>query len=279
MPNADSGSSSFGGSGYRDQRLSDFPLSSSSATSIAATDQESVLDFMEQLAILTELTSRRHERDVLLTIIQGRPIDTITAYPNQAVRTMRPTSSIRWEPRKPVITVASALPKTIYNEQNETNGGERAPEYVGVQRALLQYMETRASDTLSPYQAWEWTQAIAPTGENRPKAAEALRLCYYMRSQGYDVYAAIDGEDVLLYVVPQQGPPILYWTQSIVTNAVVEMGYPTPRTSRRNAVVDVDLFEEAQAESVLPQTAGVDELTAAQARVQVMLEDPRANPE
>jgi hypothetical protein len=232
-----------------------------------------VLDFMEQLVVLTDNTSRLLERDVFLTALQD------PSRRSGPVRTMQPTSSIAGEPKQPVVTLASALPKTSYNEQNETDGSERTLEYVKVQRALLKYLETRASDTLSPRQAHLWTEAIDPTGDKRPKAADALKLCYYMRSQGYDVYGTIEDQEILLRVVTLQGTHALYWVQSIVTNAVTETDAAAPRTSRRNAMVDVDILNELQAAPVGPQTTRSADLVAAEARLQVLLEDPRANPE
>jgi hypothetical protein len=253
--------------------LADFPLPIRSDIDPTDLDRESVLDFMEELIILTDNTSRLLEHNEFLTALQGPAID------SDPVHTMQPTSSITGESKKPVVTLASALPKISYSEQNETNGSERTLEYVKVQRALLKYMETRASDTLSPRQARQWTQAIDPTGNKRPKAADALKLCYYMRSQGYDVYGTIEDQEILLRVVTLQGTHALYWVQSIVTNAVTETDAAAPRTSRRNAMVDVDILNELQAAPVGPQTTRSADLVAAEARLQVLLEDPRANPE
>jgi hypothetical protein len=151
-------------------------------------------------------------------------------------------NNMEQRPKKPIETVVSALPSTTYKEENESESSSNSLAYVTVQRALLKYAEKRALDSLSPHQARVWTQAIDPTGNKMPKAADALRLCYYMRSQGYDVYSRVLDSCVHLYLVKQESNirdkdhDMLYWKQSVKTNQVV-FYYPSPgRGPRRNAV-------------------------------------------
>jgi hypothetical protein len=82
--------------------------------------------------------------------------------------------------------------------------------------------------------------AIDPTNNNEPTAQEALRLCYYMRSQGYDTYAHIDKKGMInLYVVNPRfvNQSAIYWQQNFTTNASTAAELPRSHTARRNAVV------------------------------------------
>lgn len=150
------------------------------------------------------------------------------------------------EPNKPAVTFVSALPSTTYKEENDSSSRANTVAYVRVQRALLKHARKHALDSLSPHQARVWTQAIDSTGNKTPRAAVALRLCYYMRSQGYDVYSRVEASCVQLYIVNQgsyirdKEHDVLYWKQNILTNHV-DYYFPSPgnRSSRRNAVSDL----------------------------------------
>ncbi|KAF2024265.1 hypothetical protein EK21DRAFT_26989, partial [Setomelanomma holmii] len=142
------------------------------------------------------------------------------------------------EPKKPVVTLVPSLLETAYKEEDDTTGTPRTLAYVRAQRAVLKYLDTQASDTLAPHQARRWTQSINPVSK-MPRAEEALRLCYYMRSQGYDTGALIghDTKIMQLYVVIRTGPDkILYWKQNFSTNQVLYTAPSTSRSGRRNAL-------------------------------------------
>lgn len=146
----------------------------------------------------------------------------------------------------PIVTLTSALPKTTYKDREDTKGTEKSLKYLEVQRSVLKYLEKSAADTLTPDQARHWTQAIDRTSNKEPKAEEALRLCYYMRSQGYDVYSTIDADknELHLWLVNQLSHERtaqydkLYWYQDYATN---EDLFPTSNEAthmhRRNAMV------------------------------------------
>jgi hypothetical protein len=144
--------------------------------------------------------------------------------------------------KMPITTLLSALPKTTYNDAEDTS--EKSSEYIGVQRALLKYLATHASDSLAPRQAYAWTEAIS--SDKKPKAQDTLRLCYYMRSQGFDTYAHFKGTLLLLYIVhprakwayPEQDG--LYWMQDYKTNVIPDNPLADEAAegrARRNAIV------------------------------------------
>ncbi|KAH9873084.1 hypothetical protein J1614_005481 [Plenodomus biglobosus] len=146
--------------------------------------------------------------------------------------------------KKPITTLINTLPRTQYADQEDS--AEKTLEYVTVQRAVLDYLGKRASDTLSPRQACAWTQAIEPmTKEPTPK--DALRLCYYMRSQGFDTYAEVKDTVVSLFVADQEGKDdadargrdMPYWKQDIPTHEVLYSVSSATRngSGRRNAIV------------------------------------------
>jgi hypothetical protein len=143
-------------------------------------------------------------------------------------------------PKRPAVTLVPLLPKTMYKDEEDTKGTPKTLAYVRAQLAVLKYLDTQASDSLTPYQARKWTQAIDPTNKE-PKAEEAIRLCYYMRSQGYDTAAIIahDKKTMQLYVARnhhQQFHKLLYWKQNFATNEVVFKAASPPRQPRRNAI-------------------------------------------
>jgi len=58
-----------------------------------------------------------------------------------------------------------------------------------------------ASEKLTVRQAHNWTERIADN--MHPAAKDALRLCYYMRSQGFDTYADVRDDSIELYLSKQ----------------------------------------------------------------------------
>ncbi|KAH3947617.1 hypothetical protein HBH98_191360 [Parastagonospora nodorum] len=267
MSDSSSNSSFPGGFGYANHRLSDFPLFPTSipAESLTAPDRRQVR--LGSVSVrLRELRLRRAqqqlERDIMnqepsavpdfLHTLEGLQADP-PHLPNSASEFGRvpgplppilPAARTEREPRKPVVTFVSALPPTTYNEQDEPDGTQNTLAYVKVQRALLKFAETHPTDSLSPRQARLWTQAIDPAGKKEPKAVDALRLCYYMRSQGYDVYSRVGDGFICLYVV-HQGSHIrdalrdaLYWKQNVLTNKSDFIAGSSARGPRRNAVSD-----------------------------------------
>lgn len=152
-------------------------------------------------------------------------------------------------PRKPVTTLVSMLPKTTYNEADEVEGTVRTSPYVRVQHQLLHYLGIHASDTLTPRQALRWTE---DTAENKwPQTKDALRLCYYMRCQGFDTYAAFRNGFMSLYIANQNtdvkgpGPDLLYWKQNFKNNAIAhevttQSESNGARGPRRNAFAPTD---------------------------------------
>jgi hypothetical protein len=209
----------------------------------------------------------------------------------------------------PVVTLTSALPETTYKDQDDSKGTEKTPRYLEVQRMVLKYLEKSAADTLSSKQARAWTQAVDPTLNREPKAEEALRLCYYMRSQGYDVYSKmnIKEKEVSLFVVTQCSHERdaqhdrLYWHQNFMTNEdLFATQEEAPRPRRRNAMVGQyidfgfgnDENEENEslvhrrttlapaARAVAPANQSVAaRLAAAEVRLQRVLESENADPE
>jgi hypothetical protein len=90
--------------------------------------------------------------------------------------------------RQPARTVVPLLLVPAYREQHEAEF-ERSLEYVQVQVKILKALEEHDT-VLDPQTAYTWTLEIAPPGKT-PEFLQALRLCYYMRSYGYDTYASI----------------------------------------------------------------------------------------
>jgi len=146
---------------------------------------------------------------------------------------------------KPITTIVSALPETPYKDEDDKSG-ENSLAYIKVQRSLLKWLGTNAADCLLTGQASIWTAAIEPATK-QPKAADALRLCYYMRSQGFDTYATIDKEDntMSLFVVNQTSherspwTDFQYWQQNLKTQEITigtPFGDEGPPFGRRNAL-------------------------------------------
>lgn len=178
------------------------------------------------------------------------------------------------EPKKPVVTFVSALALTPYNESKEANGKARTIAYVKVQRSVLEYLETKASDSLSIKQARHWTRSIGATGNKAPTVKDALRLCYYMRSQGFDVYARFEKKNMLLYIVKQtshdrgKDHDTLYWSQNFNTNVIKGFrDIEAAQYARRNAISN-------SLDGLIPTTSSrADPSQLARQRAQALVED------
>jgi hypothetical protein len=176
-------------------------------------------------------------------------------------------------PKKSVVALVSALAPTPYDENKETNEDLRTITYVKVQRAVLLFLKTKPADLLTARTARQWTRSIDPTGHKSPKAKDALRLCYYMRSHGFDVYARLENQDMVLYIVKQTSnirhPAIdtLYWSQNFSTNAIkTSVEIETAQFARRNAISEGALTRAA---STNPEGyRGLDSLTLARLRAE-----------
>ncbi|KAI4694431.1 hypothetical protein J4E81_006648 [Alternaria sp. BMP 2799] len=170
---------------------------------------------------------------------------------------------------KPATTLVSMLPKTPYNEVKEAEGTVNTPAYTKVQLALLEYLNKHASEKLTVRQAHNWTERIADN--MHPAAKDALRLCYYMRSQGFDTYADVRDGSIELYLskqAPEKGrsKASLYWKQNYSTNAIehtVSEAYIPPRPARYDdfmpsAVSAAQLVDELLAGPIpgVPQHTG-----------------------
>lgn len=139
--------------------------------------------------------------------------------------------------KKCATTLVSKLRKSPYKEPMDST--ERSLAYVTVQCAMLKYLNKAPSDTLTSRKARSWTQAIEPN-DKMPLAKDALRLCYYMRSQGFDTYASLEGSTVCLFVVdPDGGYDSMYWRQNFQTNEITYLAPSELRNNsgRRNAMV------------------------------------------
>ncbi|KAH7082075.1 hypothetical protein FB567DRAFT_97682 [Paraphoma chrysanthemicola] len=182
----------------------------------------------------------------------------------------------------PVVTLVPMLPKTTYKDEDDTKGTPKTLAYAMAQLAVLKYLDRHASDSLSPYQARKWTQAIELTSKE-PKAEEALRLCYYMRSQGYDTGAIIEqgAKSILLYVANPHSTPnkMPYWKQDTSTNQVQFMAPSPLRQPRRNALAGNPFgFGQPFAQNAGPPATHAQAIQAAQVRLEAALagSDPEA---
>lgn len=113
---------------------------------------------------------------------------------------------------------------------------------------------------------------------------EALRLCYYMRSQGYDVYAKIEGKVIHLYVANQRSyirdkqHDMLYWKQNFATNASASVAPSAPRAARRNAMADIEQTLQYLTRRHPEQVAAANEDPLTQAEIRLHTELGRENP-
>ena len=157
----------------------------------------------------------------------------------------------RLKSREPARTLVPLLPVPSYREQDEAEF-ERSLEYVQVQVKILKALEE--NDTvLDAHTAYTWTLEIAPPGET-PEPLQALRLCYYMRSHGYDTYASIrtsndpenrDSMIRLLLVDPKSdqrgvGYDHLYWYQDCETGEILHEPYKILRSESTAATSEHD---------------------------------------
>jgi hypothetical protein len=292
MPDSDSDNSSED-INLEEINWADFPLS---PTSVRAVEVSSA--FLSLRTRFQELSERiaQHSENTGRAIPEHFAAGLQTAYDTSAtlagfaaepqtaapVPMTMPTIPTKKEPKRPTVTLVTALPPTTYSEQDEAGSTVRTLAYVKVQRALLKYLDKYASDTLTEPQARKWTQAIDPDGRKKPTAVDALKLCYYMRSQGYDVYANIKDSLISLYVIEALEGSVLYWAQNIVTNKVLTVDREVPRATRgrRNAVMAVDeVLERSQNAPAEPQSARNTDLVTAQANLQALLEEEEADPE
>jgi hypothetical protein len=168
-----------------------------------------------------------------------------------------PRPKLLTTPEISVNSVVPTLPKTQYKEQHEKEF-ERSLRYVHIQCEILQALE-KHDTALTTRDAYKWTSRIVPDGQ-WPQPLQALRLCYYMRSLGYETYANIKtsydpdngGQTTglrLLIVNPNSeergmGHDHLYWAQDVNTGEVVSKAYKLQRQIaqasndvRRNAEV------------------------------------------
>ncbi|KAJ4359205.1 hypothetical protein N0V95_002371 [Ascochyta clinopodiicola] len=141
--------------------------------------------------------------------------------------------------------LVSELSKVTYKEQHEEEF-ERSLEYVRVQRKILDCLQ-KHDTILTARAAYTMTRAIVPQGQ-LPEPMQALRLCYYMRSLGYDTFASIKNvRDPtnrattamlrLLVANPASetrgvGYDHLYWMQYIESGAVFSKPYKALSPSR-----------------------------------------------
>lgn len=178
---------------------------------------------------------------------QRTPIS--SAPPDQIPTSREPNSSVPYH--------VSRLPEITYREQHEQEF-ERSLEYVHVQRKILKAL--RKHDTvLTARDAYNWTKAIVPEGQ-QPEPLQALRLCYYMRSLGYDTFAnitsvydpsstAVPASLYLMVVNPESetrglAHDHLYWVQNISSGHVMTKPYnlfreETHDSTRRHALLTV----------------------------------------
>ncbi|KAF2449712.1 hypothetical protein P171DRAFT_198584 [Karstenula rhodostoma CBS 690.94] len=125
-------------------------------------------------------------------------------------------------------TIASVLPRTAYKEEWEPKE-RRSDAYLAMQIQILTYLTTHAADELHPAQAHFFTEN-AGTKTHAPTAKQAVELCYFMRSHGFDTYVRLDprGEKLRFYIADRdagerRGQDSLYWQQDMKTGAVVPM--------------------------------------------------------
>lgn len=135
------------------------------------------------------------------------------------------------------------LRRTTYKEQHEKEF-ERSLEYVQVQCRILKHLD-KQNIAITPRQAYKWTVNIVPRSQ-QPQPIQALRLCYYMRSLGFDTFANIkpshdseNGTDTtmlrLFVVNPKSekrglGHDHLYWVQGVRTGEIIPNAYRLQRS-------------------------------------------------
>lgn len=149
--------------------------------------------------------------------------------------------------KTPCGSIAPTLLKTAYTEQREKEF-ERSLEYVQVQRRILKSLKEH-DIALTARKAYRWTCDIVSTGQ-QPQPLQALRLCYYMRSLGYDTFANVktscDFEGKartttlrLLVANPESDKrgmahDHLYWLQNVSTNETISRPYKLQLQNMQN---------------------------------------------
>ncbi|KAF2788117.1 hypothetical protein K505DRAFT_342373, partial [Melanomma pulvis-pyrius CBS 109.77] len=109
-----------------------------------------------------------------------------------------PTVPVATGRPSPIVNLAPVLGKTPYSDAKDKN--PKPDEYIRLQRNILQWLDTHATDQLSSRQAHRWTEQIDPdSGVPCPKLA--LSLCYYMREIGFSTYCRM---------VPEKNSFVLY---------------------------------------------------------------------
>lgn len=92
------------------------------------------------------------------------------------------------------ITLANILPDTVYKDKKSwtlKNGTveENSTKYLAVQRDILKWLDTHATDQLAVTQARRWTEKIDRSAY--PRWQDAARLCHYMRSIKFDTVSQV----------------------------------------------------------------------------------------
>ncbi|KAF2249560.1 hypothetical protein BU26DRAFT_565200 [Trematosphaeria pertusa] len=145
------------------------------------------------------------------------------------------------EELKPIVTLVPALEETKYRDEEDKS--KKSLAYIRAQRGVLRYLDTCAADSLNAAKARALTESIDPVNKY-PSAREALRLCYYMRSQGFDTIAVFHHKRTLmrLFVVLDRSAGTLYWEQNYKTGRIKEFRNAR-RSTRRHAVDFSDLVD------------------------------------
>lgn len=139
-----------------------------------------------------------------------------------------------------------------YREQHEEEF-ERSLEYIKIQRRILKYLDKQNTAITAP-EAYKWTANIVAKDQT-PQPVQALRLCYYMRSFGFDTFAVIkpscdpetgvDNTALQLFVANPNskqrgiGHDHLYWAQRIGTGEVFARPWDLQRSARPRLRIDI----------------------------------------
>ncbi|KAH6633552.1 hypothetical protein C7974DRAFT_174199 [Boeremia exigua] len=187
---------------------------------------------LTQIKCLHDLPKQTQQSELL------RICTTIDALPQ--VQDSRQPNAIPTPPelRIPVRAFVSTLPDIQYREQLEKEF-ERTLEYVQAQRKILKAV-TEQNATLTAKTAYRWTSSCVPSDQH-PSPLQALRLCYYMRSLGFETFASIRTYESqgfgfqtnilrLLVANPDSEKrgvthDHLYWAQDITTGEVLTKAY------------------------------------------------------
>jgi hypothetical protein len=189
--------------------------------------------------------------------------------------------------RRGVISLVSTLPKVKYREQHEEDF-ERSFEYVQVQRKILKSL-AKHDTALDSRTAYQWTLATVPQGKGQPTAHQALRLCYYMRSLGYETFASFGKQydhikntrtvSLRLFVANEDSEKrgmahdYLYWVQDLDTGEIIYKAYKLRQSTlaselRGNTLHEVDLGPPFNIETFGQQAGQQASLRGGQARAQ-----------